>query len=138
MSHSSAHSTTAQKQDRRLGEPAAAKRVGWRATASMNAGLVPQARDLVLQLQLSTLQFGQLEFIRGWMRTSFGDFRFKRPVPQLEFGNLRRCGHLSGLLVSYEPDLEASHRERQNFDMGARRSRFGFCCATQQIGELIP
>ncbi len=47
----------------------------------MNAGILPQARDLVLQLQFTALQFQHLQVIRRRMRERFVDFVFQRPVP---------------------------------------------------------
>jgi hypothetical protein len=67
---------------------------------SVDAGAGLQSRNLILYLQLATLQLCHLEMIRRGVLESLGDFVVKRPVTLLEFGELRRCGHVCGLLAS--------------------------------------
>jgi hypothetical protein len=66
---------------------------------SVDAGALTQACYLILHLQLATLQFRQLEIVRGRMLKGVVYFVFKHPVPLFEFRKMR-CGHISGLLAS--------------------------------------
>jgi len=65
------------------------------------AGIRSQTRDLILHLQLSTLQLRQREIVYGWMLEGLGDFVLKRLVSLFKFEKLRRCSHVSGLLASF-------------------------------------
>jgi hypothetical protein len=94
--------------------------------ALMDAGILPQARDLVLQLQFTALQFQHLQVIRRRMRKRFIDFVFERLVLFFEFRKMRLNCHVAFLLASdWLPDQKTVHQGRRNFD-----ARLG--CAPQQ------
>jgi hypothetical protein len=63
-------------------------------------GSVPQARDLVLQLQLATLEFYDFQIVDRGMLLSFEQFTLQRLMPQFEFRKMRLDGHRRGLLMS--------------------------------------
>jgi hypothetical protein len=67
--------------------------------ALMNAGILPQAHDLVLQLQFSPLQFHDFQVIRGWMGKCFVDFVFQRSVLLFQFRKMRLNCHVAFLLA---------------------------------------
>lgn len=52
-----------------------------------------QARDFILDPQLTTLQLIQLEIISGWMLQRFRQFRFQHLVTLFEFRELRQYCH---------------------------------------------
>jgi hypothetical protein len=92
----------------------------------MDAGIVPQARDLILQLQFATLQFRHLKVIRRWVRKRFVYLVFERLVTSFKFRKMRLNSHVASLLASdWLPDQKIVHQRSPNFD-----ARMG--CASQQ------
>src|SRR5215471_18895220 len=59
----------------------------------MNADVLPQARDLVLHLQLAALEFGNQQIVAGWMHLGFADLLFERPMLFFELRKVRLNGH---------------------------------------------
>ena len=57
-----------------------------------------KALDLVLYLQLATLQFRNLEVVGRRMGHRIGDFVFERPVLPFKFRKMRLHGHMEWLL----------------------------------------
>jgi hypothetical protein len=66
----------------------------------VNAGVLPQARNLILHLQLAALQLGDLEIIAGRMQLRFQKLLFQRLMPSFEFRKVRLHGHARFLLMS--------------------------------------
>jgi len=58
----------------------------------------PHTLDLVLNEQLATLQFGDLDIVRRRMGHRFGDFIVEGTVLPLKFSNMRVDGHWEWLL----------------------------------------
>jgi hypothetical protein len=65
-----------------------------------NPDLLPHTRDLILHLQLATLQLGDCQIIRRRVRLCFVYFIFQRLVPSLKFRKVRLNGHVAYLLLS--------------------------------------
>jgi hypothetical protein len=55
-----------------------------------------EARDLVLYLQLATLQLDYFQIIRRGMCERFADFRVERPMSFFQFRKMRLHGHMAG------------------------------------------
>jgi hypothetical protein len=80
--------------------------------ALMNAGadLATQALDLILQVQLATLDFQYFQIIDREMPLSLGKLGFQRLMPHFVFNKMRLDGHQEGLLVS---DFGPTYRARR-------------------------
>jgi hypothetical protein len=59
----------------------------------MDAGVLLQARDFILHLQLATLQFRDPQGIAGRVRERLVEFFLERLVPTFKFRKVRLYGH---------------------------------------------
>ena len=66
----------------------------------MDEYAVPDALDLILDMQFSTLEFGNLKVVGGGVGERFVEFLFKRLVPFFEFRKMRFNRHVACLLAS--------------------------------------
>lgn len=66
----------------------------------MDAGILPQAGDFVLQLQFASLEFRHLQIIRRRMCQRLVEFIFESLVAFFEFRKMRLNGHVACLLAS--------------------------------------
>src|SRR4029077_1503196 len=92
----------------------------------MNPGLLLQAHNLVLHLQLAALKLGDLQIVCRWMGLGFVDFLFQRLMPSFELRKVRLNGHARFLLMS-----DGCLTRKVYISPDASRLRF-FYCATQQ------
>src|SRR5689334_23384222 len=60
---------------------------------SVHRGGFPQTGDLVLEHQLATFNFGDLEVVERWMGQSFIQLYLKRLMLAFEFDQMRLHGH---------------------------------------------
>ncbi len=59
----------------------------------MNAGILPQARDFIFQLQFTAFQFGQFQVICRGVGLCILDFVFECLVPFFKFCKMRLDRH---------------------------------------------
>jgi hypothetical protein len=81
------------------------------------SGLISQARDLVLHLQLATLQLYDLHIVGRGMSKLVSNFLFECPMPRLQFRKSFH-GHRIRSPRSVEPDEESLARGLWQVDCG--------------------
>jgi hypothetical protein len=94
----------------------------------VDAGVLLQAHDLVLHLQLAALKLGDPQIVGRWMGLGFVDFLLQRLVPSFELRKVRLNGHARFLLMSKVPDSQSLHQS------GRKSTRF--CIVQRSNADL--
>jgi hypothetical protein len=98
----------------------------------MDDRFLPQASDLVLDMQLTPLEFYNLKVVGGGVGERFVQFGFKRLVPFFEFRKMRFNRHVACLLASaYGRDNHLT--PAQQFNIILRFRRFGNPCPARAL-----